>query len=210
MKVALPGSAQLGLMNCSVCRLLAQPAVGANRSDCPRCGEPLHPRKPDSIVMTWAFVVAAMILYIPANFLPVMTTHSFRGAESDTILSGIVLLYTSGSWPLALVVFIASFAVPLGKLVGLSLLLVSVQQRATWFPRGRTRLYRLIEFIGRWSMLDLFVVTLVVGMVQFEPLMWVTPGAGAVFFAAVVVLTMLAAQSFDPRLIWDAAAGDDG
>lgn len=201
--------ARLGLLSCGVCGLLSRPAPGRVKSDCPRCGEPLHFRKPESITRTWAFLIAAGIFYIPANAFPVMTTSTAFGGESDTILGGVVLLWTTGSWPLAMVVFIASFMVPLGKLVGLSFLLISVKRRAKWLTRWRTKLYRMIDFIGRWSMLDMFVVTLVVGMVQMQPLMWVNPERGAVFFGAVVVLTMLAAQSFDPRLIWDAAEDDN-
>ncbi len=202
-------AARLGLLSCSVCGLLSRPAAGSLKADCPRCGEPLHVRKPESIKRTWAFIIAACIFYIPATIFPVMTTSTTFGGESDTILGGVILLWTTGSWPLALVVFIASFMVPLGKLVGLSFLLISVQSRAKWLTRWRTKLYRLIDIIGRWSMLDMFVVTLVVGMVQMQPLMWVTPEPGAVAFGAVVVLTMLAAQSFDPRLIWDAAEDEN-
>ena len=209
MKRAHITGASLGLLHCSVCHLLVSPLAGEPRSDCPRCGEPLHSRKPNSVAKSWAFLIAAMILYIPANLYPVMTSHSIADAQSDTIFSGILALYESGSWPLAVVVFVASFAVPLAKIAGLSLLLVSVQRRSTRAMQERTRLFQLIERIGRWSMLDMFVVTLVVSMVQLEPLMWVTPNIGAAFFGAVVALTMLAAQSFDPRLIWDAIEDDD-
>jgi len=202
-------AARCGLLHCSVCGLLSRHGMGAEKSDCPRCGEPLHFRKPDSIKRTWALLAAACIFYIPANLFPVMTTSTVTGSESDTILGGVILLWETGSWPLALIVFIASFLVPFGKLIGLSFLLISVQYRVKWLTRWRTKLYRVIDFIGRWSMLDMFVVTLVVGMIQLQPLMWVTPEPGAVFFGAVVVLTMLAAQSFDPRLIWDAAEDDN-
>jgi paraquat-inducible protein A len=134
----------------------------------------------------------------------VLRTTALGSTESDTIMGGVVLLYTTGSWPLALIVLVASVMVPLGKLIALSYLLVAVQRRAPGDNRERTRLYRLVEFIGRWSMLDVFVDTFTVALVQLQPLMSVEPGPGVLFFAAVVVLTMLAAESFDPRLIWDA------
>jgi len=153
--------------------------------------------------------VAAAICYVPANLLPVLTTTTLGSAESDTIMGGVVFLYTSGSWPLALVVLIASVMVPLGKLVALGYLLITVQRGSIAGNRERTRLYRLVEFVGRWSMLDVFVDTFTVALVQLQPLMSVEPGAGVVFFAAVVVLTMIAATTFDPRLIWDAGADTD-
>jgi paraquat-inducible protein A len=119
-------------------------------------------------------------------------------------MSGVVFLYTSGSWPLALIVLVASVMIPLGKMVALAYLLISVQRRSAKNNQQRTGLYRLVELIGRWSMLDVFVDTFVVALVQLSPLMSVAPGPGVVFFMAVVILTMLAAQAFDPRLIWDA------
>ena len=132
-----------------------------------------------------------------------LTTNALGSSDSDTIMGGVVLLYTTGSWPLALIVLVASVMVPLGKLVALSYLLISVQRRSLGQSRERTRLYRMVEFIGRWSMLDVFVDTFTVALVQLQPLMSVEPGPGVLFFAAVVVLTMIAAESFDPRLIWD-------
>ncbi len=163
-------------------------------------------RRARSIQYTWALVIAAAICYVPANLLPVMVTTAFGSAEPDTIMGGVVFLYGSGSWPLALIVLIASVMVPLGKLVALAYLLVTVQRAAQGGNRERTRLYRMIEIIGRWSMLDVFVVTFTVALVQLQPMMSVQPGLGVVFFAAVVVLTMLAAETFDPRLIWDSGS----
>ncbi len=160
-------------------------------------------RKPNSIQRTWAFVIAAAICYIPANLLPVMTTITPFSKSSDTIMEGVVLLWSPSSWPLSVVVFIASIMIPLSKLIALSYLLVTVQRRSLKSSRERTRLYRVVEFVGRWSMLDVFVDTFVVALVQLQPLMVVEPGPGVVFFAAVVVLTMIAAETFDPRLIWD-------
>jgi paraquat-inducible protein A len=135
--------------------------------------------------------------------LPVLNTSTAQGSEADTILGGVLFLYTSGSWPLALIVLIASVIIPLGKLASLAYLLLSVQRGSAQSNRERTRLYRMVVFIGRWSMLDVFVDTFTVALVQLQPLMSVAPGLGVLFFAAVVVLTMLAAESFDPRLIWD-------
>jgi paraquat-inducible protein A len=132
-----------------------------------------------------------------------MNTTTLTYAEEDTIMSGVVLLYKTGSWHLALIVLIASVMIPLTKIIALAYLLISIQRGSIGGLHERTRLYRLIEFVGRLSMLDVFVVTFVVALVQLQPLMSVEPGAGILFFAAVVVLTMLAAETFDPRLIWD-------
>jgi paraquat-inducible protein A len=152
-------------------------------------------------------VIAAAICYIPANVLPVLNTTSLGETEADTILGGVAFLYASGSWPLALIVLIASVMIPLGKLVALVYLMLTVQRGSITNNHERTRLYRIVEIIGRWSMLDVFVVAFTVALVQLQPLTSVAPGAGVLFFAAVVVLTMLAAESFDPRLIWDASSG---
>jgi paraquat-inducible protein A len=198
-------AARAGLVSCATCGLLSRPADPAQPGFCRRCGEALEFRRRRSVETTWALLIAAAVCYIPANALPVLNTSAFGSTESDTILGGVVFLYTSGSWPLALIVLIASVMIPLGKLVALAYLLVSVQRRSVSAPRDRTRLYRMVEFIGRWSMLDVFVDTFTVALVQLQPLMSVAPGPGVLFFAAVVVLTMLAAEVFDPRLIWDAA-----
>jgi paraquat-inducible protein A len=150
-------------------------------------------------------LAAAIVLYIPANVLPVMDTSSLFGAQKDTILSGVVYLWVSGSWPLAVLVFVASIAVPMVKILGLSYLAWSTQRRSQWLPEQRTRIYRLIELIGRWSMLDIYVITMLVALVQFKSLATIKAGPAAIAFGAVVVLTMIAANMFDPRLIWDAA-----
>jgi len=168
------------------------------------CGDVLEFRRHRSIEMTWALVIAAAICYIPANLLPVLNTTTLGASEGDTILGGVAFLYASGSWPLALIVLIASVMIPLGKLVALAWLLISVQRGSIANSHERTRLYRMVEIIGRWSMLDVFVCAFTVALVQLQPLMSVAPGPGVLFFAAVVVLTMLAAEAFDPRLIWDA------
>ncbi len=198
-------AAQAGLMSCEACQMLSHPPSEGERAYCRRCGEKLVFRHHGAIQKTWALVIAASVCYVPANLLPVMNTTTFGESEADTILSGVAYLYASGSWPLALIVLVASVMIPLGKLAVLVYLLVTVQSGSATSTHDRTRLYRLVEIIGRWSMLDVFVVTFTVAMVQLQPLMSVAPGAGVLFFAAVVVLTMLAAEVFDPRLIWDSA-----
>jgi len=202
-------AAQAGLVSCETCALLSRPANAAEPGYCPRCGGALEWRRPRSIQTTWALVAAAAICYIPANLLPVLGTTALGSTEYDTIMGGVVFLYTSGSWPLALIVLIASVMVPLGKLVALGYLLITVQRGSIRSNRERTRLYRMVEIIGRWSMLDVFVDTFTVALVQLAPLMSVKPGLGVAFFAAVVVLTMIAASTFDPRLIWDAGVNKD-
>jgi paraquat-inducible protein A len=192
-----------GCWLCHDCALLCRvPAVG-HGARCPRCGAALHPRKPRSLERTWALVIAAALCYLPANLLPIMTVTSLGKAQSDTIMSGVTYLLHHGMWPLAAIIFIASVFVPMLKLAILVLLLVSVRRGSRWRPAERTRLYRITEAIGRWSMVDIFVVTILVALVRLGSLATIEARAGAVFFGAVVVLTMLAAESFDPRLIWD-------
>ena len=205
MTTALTG-AQAGLVSCETCTLLQRPRPGDDAGHCPRCGAELSFRRKNSIQYTWALVIAATICYIPANMLPVMVTTTLGGTEPDTIIGGVAFLYESGSWPLALIVLVASVMVPLGKLLALAYLLITVQRGMPGGERQRTRMYRMVEFIGRWSMLDVFVDTFTVALIQLQPLMSVAPGKGVVFFAAVVVLTMIAAETFDPRLIWDAGS----
>lgn len=194
------------LFSCHSCHFLSHvPKKQPFHCFCPRCGEPLHLRKVNSLARTWALVLAAAILYIPANVLPVMLTISMGSEQSDTILSGVVYLLVNDMWPLALVIFTASIFVPLMKLIVLIYLLLSVQFNAVRNTRDRTFLYRMIESVGRWSMVDIYVVTILVALVKMGSMATVEAQAGAVAFAAVVVLTMLATLSFDPRLIWDAA-----
>jgi len=202
-------AASRGLAACHACGLLSRLAPQVHDAHCPRCGAALHTRKPHSIARTWALLIAASVLYIPANVLPIMHTGSLFGAQSDTILSGIVYLWHSGSWDLAAIVFIASIVVPLAKLFALTYLLVSVQRRSRHHPLARTRLYRLLELVGKWSMLDVYVVALLAALVHFQALASITAGSGAIAFGAVVVLTMFAAMAFDPRLIWDAVDSRD-
>jgi paraquat-inducible protein A len=203
MNEAAPTARKYGLMACHSCALLSKPAPGAHAAWCPRCGDVLHWRKPDSVSRTWAFLAAAVILYVPANVLPVMKTSSLFGAQNDTIMSGVVYLWVSGSWPLAVIVFIASVVVPMAKIFALAFLNASVQLRSVWQPQQRTRLYRLVELVGRWSMLDIYVIAILVALVQLKAIATIQAGPAAIAFAAVVVLTMVAAMTFDPRLIWD-------
>jgi len=196
-------AAGLGLCSCHVCNLVSRLEPGAGTAHCPRCGASLHFRKPGSVTRCWALLIAAYILYIPANLLTMMETGSLFSYRKDTIISGVVELWRSGSQVIAVIVFIASITIPLLKLISLTLLLVSVQRRSRWHPMQRLRLYRLLELVGRWSMLDIYVVTLLAALVQLGSMATVKAGPAALAFGAVVVLTMLASMQFDPRMIWD-------
>jgi paraquat-inducible protein A len=193
------------LWSCHACdQIVSVPrSVGHRAVVCPRCGGRLHHRKPSSLGRTAALVLAAVILYLPANLLPVMTVVSFGRGEPDTILSGVKALIGAGMWPVALLVFFASITVPVLKLIGLTFLSVSVQRRSSWRPRDRTLLYRIIESVGRWSMVDIFMISILVALVNLGTIASIEPGIGAIAFAAVVIITMIASMSFDPRLIWD-------
>ncbi len=193
-------------ISCHSCHLLCRinfSKVGESLV-CPRCGSTLHQRKPNSLKRTWALVLAAVIFYIPANLLPVTVVISFGKAQADTIMSGVIYFVATGMWPIALVIFVASILVPMLKLSILIFLLISVRRKSTWRPKDRTRLYRITEAVGRWSMVDIYVVTILVALVNLGNLATIKAGPGAGFFAAVVVITILASMSFDPRLIWDA------
>ncbi|KWR87455.1 paraquat-inducible protein A [Cupriavidus sp. IDO] len=203
----VPTATTLGLLSCHACDLVSPRTLEGE--PCPRCGATLHHRKPNSVARTWAFLLSAYILYIPANLLPVMVTQSILGTQKDTILSGVLYLWLSGSHLLAGVVLIASIIVPLLKMLILTLLLLSVHFRSTWRIRQQTKLYGLVEVIGRWSMLDIFVVALLASLVRAGALATIIPGGGALAFASVVVLTMLASLSFDPRLLWDSLEQKD-
>ncbi|CAB3726832.1 Intermembrane transport protein PqiA [Paraburkholderia rhynchosiae] len=197
-------AARAGLYRCNGCGLLARPLLQSQAGSCPRCNSSLHPRKHNSLTRTWAFILAATVLYIPSLLLPIMVTGTLFNAQSDTILSGVVYLWSSGSWLLAAIVFMASIVVPMLKVLSLTYLACSTQLRSPSVPTRRTRLYRLIELIGRWSMLDIYVITILVAVVQFDSVATIDAGPGAIAFGGVVVLTMFATLSFDPRLIWDA------
>lgn len=197
---------ECGLAMCDVCGQLQRASENAK---CDRCHAHLHPRKPKSIERAWALLIAALLLYVPANLLPIMETRSLFGVQRDTILSGVAFLWNSGSWVLATIVFIASVAVPLLKLMSLGLLLLIVQFGFQIRPLQSARIYRLLELIGRWSMLDVYVVAVLVALVQAQSLATMAPGPGVLAFGAVVVLSMLATMAFDPRLIWDAHSSSE-
>jgi paraquat-inducible protein A len=198
-------SLEAPVLACDCCGLVV--AGRPDRDDvalrCPRCGHPLHARKPRSLQRTWAYLLASAVLYVPANVLPIMTTTNFFRSTTYTIAGGIGELWHSREWILAVIVFIASIVVPIAKVGALALLALTVRLAPRWRRPERAKLYRLVEAVGHWSMLDVYVVVLLGGIVQFGRLANVEPEPGLLAFAAVVVLTMLAARSFDPRLIWD-------
>jgi paraquat-inducible protein A len=191
-------------VGCETCGLVSLPEVEDPR--CPRCGSALHERKPDSIARTWALVMAAAILYIPANYYPVLSVVQLGAGQPSTILGGVEELVTARQYPLAVLVFFASIAVPMLKLIGLSIMLITIQTGRTGWLRDRVRLYHIVRFIGRWSMIDIFMESLLGALVAFGAVITIEPGVGALAFCAVVILTMFAAETFDPRLMWDAAA----
>ena len=200
---------QAGLISCHFCHTLSQlPEKISDDNDvemhCPCCQSEIHSRIPNSVSKTWALLIAAIILYIPANMLPIMTVTLWGDGQPDTIMSGVIHLMDSGMWPLALLIFVASILIPILKLIILTGLMLSIHLKVNWKPRDRTVLYRITEFVGRWSMVDVFVIGILVMLVQFGNTATVTPDIGALSFAAVVILTMFAAHTFDPRLIWDA------
>jgi paraquat-inducible protein A len=204
----LPRAYELGLIGCHVCGQVCRDTLVQDAA-CPRCGSALHRRKPYSAARTWALLIAAFLFYIPANVLPIMRTASLGDVDDNTILSGVIELWAKGSPDLAVIVFTASIMVPMMKFLVMSTLLLSTRRGTSWARRQRTMLYRLVEFIGYWSMLDVFVVALLTALVQFGFFSEVEPLPGVVYFGLTVVLTMLASQSFDPRLIWDCKDEDD-
>ncbi|MES2311149.1 MAG: paraquat-inducible protein A [Pseudomonadota bacterium] len=211
---AFPRAAELGLIGCHVCGLTCRSGPGDEYLEgghmvCPRCGSALHRRKPNSFVRTWALLITGFLLYIPANVLPIMRTASLNDIDDNTIISGVVELWVKGSPDLAVIVFTASIVVPMLKFLSMGTLLLSSQRGSDWARPQRAKLYRLVEFIGYWSMLDVFVVALLTALVRFGLLSLVEPLPGVIFFGLTVVLTMLASMSFDPRLIWDGRDTDD-
>jgi paraquat-inducible protein A len=188
-------------IGCTVCDFIVNETEAYRR--CPRCHAVLHARKPQSIQRTAALVVTGYLLYIPANTLPVLTTVRFGREEQNTILSGVLELIRNDLWPLAIIVFVASIVLPLIKLFGLTWMLLATRRRSSRFLVGRTRLYRSIDAVGRWSNIDIYSVSVLVALLQFGTLMAVHAGAGLVAFAAVVIDTMLATMVFDSRLMWD-------
>ena len=206
-EVALPPAWRL--ISCSACDLVCsapQPiSPWAPAGPCPRCGNTLRQRKPDSLRRTIALLSTATILYIPANLYPIMTVIKLYRGGGHTIVNGVRELYASGMLPLALLVFFASITVPVLKILSLAFMTLGTWFRASTCLVDRSRLYRIVVFIGRWSMIDVFMVSILVGLVQFESLGNITANAGIEAFAAVVVLTIFAADAFDPRLMWDEA-----
>jgi len=198
-----------GILICMECHELNRQEEDGDEQVCTRCGAAVHPRRPNSLILTWALLLTSAILYIPANMLPIMTVSSLGKGDPSTIMSGVITLVQHGMFPIAAVVFVASILVPTFKLVGIALLLFSVQRRQPLSARQRIIMYRFIEFIGRWSMLDIFVIAILVAIVNFGRIASVEANLGAIAFASVVILTMLAAVTFDPRLIWDNTESDD-
>jgi len=192
-----------GAVGCETCGLVSMPPPEDER--CPRCESVLHERKRDSIARTWALVIAAAVLYIPANYYPVLTVVQLGAGQPSTILGGVEELLTARQYPLAALVFFASIAVPMLKLAGLSIMLIATQTGRVGWLRDRTRLYHIVRFIGRWSMIDIFMESLLGALVVFGSVITIEPGVGALAFCGVVILTMFAAETFDPRLMWDAA-----
>ncbi|HET7731937.1 MAG TPA: paraquat-inducible protein A [Usitatibacter sp.] len=199
-----------GLFLCGVCDLLNRKGGDDLRCCCARCGATLHARTPNSLPRTWAFLIAAAVLYVPANLLPVLHTGTLFNQQTDTIMSGVVHLWVTGSWGLSIIVFIASIVVPLAKLLSLGYLAWAAQRRSTLGVQKRANLYRATHYIGRWSMVDIYVGATLVALVHLGPFANIEPGPGAIAFGAVVVLTMLATMSFDPRLTWDALDDRNG
>ena len=205
-------AASQGIARCETCEKLHRvPSLppGA-RMSCSRCGTKMGLRKADSLRRTWCFLIAAYVFYVPANLFPVMIVSHLGRSQADTIFTGVITMFQAGWWAVGSLIFVASIMVPGIKLLVLTLLLLSVHLRRRQRPADRTRLYRIVEIIGHWSMLDVFVVSITVALIQLGALANVRAGEGASWFAAVVVLTMLAAMSFDPRLIWDGAGQPEG
>ena len=202
----MPTARDNSLVGCHHCNLIVKfDSDQYHDEHCPRCRAILHQRKPNSIGRSWACLIAAVILYIPANTFPIMTVISFGQGTPDTIISGVIHLIEANQLPIAALVFFASIVIPIFKIILIALILISVHFKSSWRTRDRTLIYRLTEAVGRWSMLDIFMISILVGLVKLGNIASVEAGFGAVAFAAVVVLTMFSAMFFDPRLIWDHA-----
>ena len=201
--VRLRSARSVGLATCHTCNMLNQLSEDEHHGKCTRCFAPIHFRSRNSIERSWALVIASLVMFIPANTLPIMTVNYFGTGTADTILSGIITLINLDMTPVALIVFVASFLVPLCKILGLIILLITVDRHSRVQPIQRTVLYRIVGFLGKWSMLDVFVVVIMGAVVNLGYITSIEPGPGAAAFAAMVMLTMFAAHAFDPRLIWD-------
>ena len=202
---ALPVNAATGkgkdTIACTVCDLIVTGAVEGG--SCPRCAATLHVRKPDAMIRTTALVITGFLLYVPANIIPVLTTVRLGRSDENTILSGVIELVQNDLWPLAIIVFSASIILPLLKLCGLTWMLIATRLRSRRLLIGRTRFYRMIDLVGRWSNIDVFAVSVLIAALRFGALTEVHAGNGLVAFAAVVIITMVATSVFDTRLMWD-------
>jgi len=199
MRESLPRAAQVGLAGCHTCGKVSAIALG----DCPRCGTHLHLRKPDSIQRTIALMIAAVALYIPATLLPIMPVVELGEVTENTIITGMMTFWRQGAYPIAIVIFTASILIPMLKIIALTWLCLAATGKTHPSPSMLGKIYWFTELLGRWSMVDIFVVGILVALVQLGNYMTITPGPGALAFAGVVVLTMFAAMSFEPRLLWD-------
>lgn len=194
-----PRAASFGLAACHTCAKVSPVALGR----CPRCGTALHLRKPHSLQRTCALLLAASILYIPANTMPIMTVSEVGGTTTSTIMGGVATFWQTGSYLIAAIIFVASVIIPVVKIVALVWLCAAAAGKVRPSPKVLGKVFWFTEVVGRWSMVDVFVVAIMVALVQIGAFMTITPGPAALAFAAVVVLTMCAAMSFDPRLLWD-------
>ena len=199
MSTELPRAVDHGLAGCHTCGKVSPVKLGK----CPRCGSNLHLRKHDSIQRTIALMIASTALYIPAQILPIMTVVELGDVTENTIITGMMTFWRQGAYPIALVIFTASILIPLAKIVALTWLCLAATGKLHPSPAMLGKIYWFTELLGRWSMIDIFVVGILVALVQLGNYMTITPGPGALAFAGVVVLTMFAAMSFDPRLLWD-------
>jgi len=197
----------LGLASCHICDLVVK--LDDNKTaNCPRCNSKIHYRKHDSINRAWAFLISAFIMYIPANTEAIMVTGALGQENADTIISGIFYFLAHGDWPLALVIFSASVLLPLLKMISIGYLLIMVHRGSELRKKEKTRLYVIAEVIGKWSMVDVFVVALLTSLIQLGELSYITPGPAGLAFAAMVILTMFSAMAYDPRLLWDKSEED--
>jgi len=202
-----PTADELNLCLCHTCGLACD--MTHEPHECERCGAPLHRRKTNALTRTWAYLITSLVFYVPANLLPVMNTKMVGNGADSTIMSGVIDFWSHGAWDIALIIFIASIAVPGIKFIALGMLLITVQRNSNWARKERSQLYRFVEVIGYWSMLDVIVVALVASLVKFQALADIEPRTGILFFGLVVVFTMLAAMSFDPRMIWDSPTNEE-
>ena len=202
MADAIVSAKERGIAGCHTCGLAVKMPDHAD-AECPRCGSEVHYRKHNSVNRAWAFLISAFVMYIPANTEPMMRTTALGHEEADTIISGVLYFLSAGEWYLAVVIFAASVMLPLLKIIAIAYILISIQRGAVTRKQDRTNLYKIAEILGRWSMLDIFVVALMVTLVQLGKLTSIEPGAACIAFALVVILTMFAEMALDPKLIWD-------